>query len=283
VRIANVRGRLCVTTPDGAVDVHDASGGQFSPDPAAVYDRWDELRKWAGAGVVGQAVPFAFAPSDLGSPSPRPRQVFGIGANYADHIAEAGIETPKKPAVFTKFPTCICGPATDIQLSTDRADWEVELVVVLGRLADRVAVGDAWDHVAGLTVGQDISERRVQFQKPIMQLDLGKSFPTFGPMGPELVTIDELDTPDDLPITCRLNGEEMQSSRTSNLIFDVPTLISYISHHVVMLPGDVLFTGTPAGVGSTRDPRRYLAPGDEIDSHIGGLGSMRNRCIAHPD
>lgn len=278
MRIANVRGRLCVVTPDGAVDVHDASGGRFPPDPAAAYDRWDELREWAGAGIEGHVV--TFGPADLGSPSPRPRQVFGIGANYADHIAEAGIEAPSKPAVFTKFPTCICGPATDIELPTDRADWEVELVVVIGRRADRVEVDDGWDHVAGLTVGQDISERRVQFQMPIMQLDLGKSFPTFGPMGPELVTIDEIDSPDDLPITCLLNGDEMQSSRTSNLIFDVPTLISYISRHVTMLPGDVLFTGTPAGVGSTRDPRRYLQPGDEIESHIGGIGSMHNRCIS---
>jgi 2-keto-4-pentenoate hydratase/2-oxohepta-3-ene-1,7-dioic acid hydratase in catechol pathway len=281
MRIANIRERLCIVTPDGAVDVHTASDGRFSVDPAEIYDRWSELREWAGGGVDGPLT--SYEPADLGSPSPRPRQVFGIGANYADHIEEAGIEAPKKPAIFTKFPTCICGPATDIELSTDRADWEVELVVVLARRAERIDAETAWAHVAGITVGQDISERRVQFQKPIMQLDLGKSFPTFGPMGPELVTIDEVDDPDDLPISCLLNGEMMQSSRTSKLIFDVPTLISYISRHVTMLPGDVLFTGTPSGVGSTRDPRRYLVPGDEIDSHIAGLGSMHNRCIARPD
>lgn len=281
MRIANVRDRLCIVTPDGAIDVNAASGGRFAADAADVFDRWAELRDWVASGVDGSGT--SYEPADLGSPSPRPRQVFGIGANYADHIEEAGIEAPKKPAIFTKFPTCLCGPATDVELSTDRADWEVELVVVLGYRAARVSVEDAWGHVAGLTVGQDISERRVQFQKPIMQLDLAKSFPTFGPMGPDLVTIDEVDDPDDLPISCLVNGELMQSSRTSKLIFDVPTLISYISHHVTMLPGDVLFTGTPSGVGSTRDPKRYLVPGDEIDSHIEGVGTMHNRCIARPD
>ena len=281
MRIANVRDRLCIVTSDGAIDVHTASKGRFPADAAEVYDHWSEFREWAEAGVDAEAT--AYVPEDVGSPSPQPRQVFGIGANYADHIEEAGIEAPKKPAIFTKFSTCICGPATDIELSTDRADWEVELVVVLGTRAERISADNAWAHVAGITVGQDISERRVQFQKPIMQLDLGKSFPTFGPMGPDLVTIDEVDDPDDLPNTCLLNGEVMQSSRTSNLIFDVPTLISYISHHVTMLPGDVVFTGTPSGVGSTRDPKRYLQPGDEIESHITGVGTMHNRCVARVD
>lgn len=277
MRIANVNNRLCMVTAGAAVDVHDASGGRFSPDPAAVYERWGELLEWAGAGVDAPAMPYDLG--GVGAPSPRPRQVFGIGANYADHIAEAGIEAPKKPAVFTKFPSCLCGPTTDVVLPSDRADWEVELVAVIGRRAEHVAPEDAWSYVAGLTVGQDISERRVQFQKPIMQLDLAKSFPTFGPIGPQVVTIDELDDPNDLLITCHLNGEPMQSSRTSNLIFDVPTLVSYISRHVTMLPGDVLFTGTPAGVGSTREPKRYLRPGDVIDSHVEGVGSMHNLCV----
>jgi 2,4-diketo-3-deoxy-L-fuconate hydrolase len=281
MRIANLRDRLCIVTPDGAIDVNTASGGRFATDAGEIFDRWAELREWVDGGIDGPVT--SYEPADLGSPSPRPRQVFGVGANYADHIEEAGIEAPKKPAIFTKFPTCLCGPATSVELSTDRADWEVELVVVLGYRAARVSVEDAWGHVAGITVGQDISERRVQFQKPIMQLDLAKSFPTFGPMGPDLVTIDEVDDPDDLPISCLINGELMQSSRTSKLIFDVPTLISYISHHVTMLPGDVLFTGTPSGVGSTREPKRYLVPGDEIESHIDGVGSMHNRCVSRPD
>lgn len=281
MRIANVNDRLCLVTADGALDVHAASGGQFSADTADIYERWDEFRSWAESGVDATAGPYEKAA--VGSPSPRPRQVFGIATNYQDHSAEAGIEPPKKPAIFTKFPTCITGPTNDIVLPSNRGDWEVELVVVMGRTADHVSLDRAWDHVAGVTVGQDISERRVQFQKPIIQLDLGKSFPSFGPMGPELVTIDEVPDPDDLAISCSVNGEEMQSSRTSQMIFDVPTLVSYISEHVTMLPGDVIFTGTPAGVGSTRDPRRYLAPGDEISSTIDGVGRMHNRCVARPD
>lgn len=276
MRIANVRDRLSLLTDDGAVDVAEASGGRFVADPAAVYDRWDELVAWAADGVEAPAAPYE--PDDVGAPSPRPRQVFAVAANYADHIAEAGIPTPAKPAIFTKFPTCIVGPTDDVLLPSDRADWEVELVVVMGRVTHRIAEADAWDHVAGLTVGQDISERRVQFQKPLPQLALGKSFPTFGPTGPALVTPDELDDPDDLAITCTINGDEVQSSRTSQFVFDVPTLVGYLSQHLTMLPGDLLFTGTPAGVGSTRDPRRYLAPGDEIVSRIEGLGEMRQRC-----
>jgi 2,4-didehydro-3-deoxy-L-rhamnonate hydrolase len=281
MRIVNIDNRLCVITALGAVDVATASAGRFSADIAEVYGRWSEFRDWVEGGVEGEAV--IYDDAAVGAPSPRPTQVFGIATNYMDHSAEAGIEPPKKPAIFTKFPTCITGPFNDIELPSNRGDWEVELVVVIGVLANRVSVHDAWSHVAGITVGQDISERRVQFQKPIMQLDLGKSFPTFGPTGPELVTIDEVDGPDDLAIRCVVNGAEMQSSRTSNLIFDVPTLVSYISDHVTMLPGDVIFTGTPAGVGSSRDPRQYLQPGDEITSTIEGVGQMLNRCVARLD
>lgn len=279
MRIANVRDRLSLITAEGAVDVETTSNGEFDADIGHVFDRWDEFRDWVDAGVDGAARPYD--PTDVRPPSPRPRQAFGVGANYADHIEEAGIEAPPNPAIFSKFPTCITGPTDHIVLPSDRGDWEVELVVVVGRRAEHVDVADALDHVAGYTIGQDISERRVQFQKPIMQLALGKSFPTFGPIGPELVTIDELDDPADLAITCTLNGEQVQSSRTSRLIFDVPTLVSYLSRHLVLLPGDVIFTGTPAGVGSTRSPRRYLQPGDELVSEIESLGRMHHVCVAH--
>jgi 2,4-didehydro-3-deoxy-L-rhamnonate hydrolase len=199
--------------------------------------------------------------------------------NYADHAAEAATDRPEYPIVFTKFPTCITGPYDDVLLPSNRADWEVELVVVMGRRAHRVERDRAWEHVAGLTVGQDISERRVQFRKPGPHLALAKSFPTFGPTGPWLVTPDECANPDDLRLTCAINGETMQDSRTSQLIFDVPALIESISGMVPLLPGDLIFTGTPAGVGSTRDPRRYLAPGDVITSEIEGIGTIRNTCV----
>lgn len=278
MRIGNVRDRLSLMVETGAIDVEEASKERFPSDVAAVYDNWTEFRDWVSAGVQGEAKPYD--PSDVGPPSPRPRQVFGVGANYADHVAEAGIEAPEKPAIFTKFPTCITGPTNDIELPSNRGDWEVELVVVLGARASHVSSDQAWDLVAGVTIGQDISERRVQFQKPIIQLALGKSFPTFGPIGPTLVTIDELEDPDDLAIACQLNGEEVQASRTSNMLFGVADLIAYLSDHVILLPGDLIFTGTPSGVGSTRNPRRYLCPGDEVVSRIEGLGQMHNRCVA---
>src|SRR5215831_15562286 len=159
-----------------------------------------------------------------------------------------------------------------------RADWEVELVAVIGARAHRVAEGQAWEHIAGLTVGQDISERRVQFRPPNPQFSLGKSFPTFGPIGPVLVTPDELPDPDDLEIRCSVNGEEMQRSLTGNLIFPVPKLVAELSAILPLLPGDLIFTGTPSGVGSSRDPRVYLKPGDVIVSEIAGIGRMSNRC-----
>jgi 2,4-didehydro-3-deoxy-L-rhamnonate hydrolase len=180
--------------------------------------------------------------------------------------------------VFTKFPSCITGGHGEIQLPPGgHTDWEVELVAVIGRRAFRISAADAWDHVAGLTVGQDISERVLQAAGPSPQFSLAKSLPGFGPTGPWLVTPDELADPDDLEISCYLNGELVQHSRTRHLIFGVPALIAYLSARLRLLPGDVLFTGTPAGVGFSRDPAVYLKPGDELVSRIEGLGELVTR------
>ena len=193
-------------------------------------------------------------------------------------VAQNGIVAALDPGKYG--PLNITGPVTIVRLpGNGHTDWEVELVVVVGKAMSHVAEQDAWDHVAGLTVGQDISERRVQFRKPGPHLAMAKSFPTFGPTGPWLVTPDEFADPDDIGLTCAVNGEPMQDSRTSLLIFGVPALIESISAMVPLLPGDLIFTGTPAGVGSTRDPRRYLAPGDVITSEIEGIGLIRNTCV----
>lgn len=277
MRIANLAGRLVLITADGAVDVEKASNGLFSCDPQAVYDRWAQFRTWAELADHGGAVPFD--PLDLGAPAPAPRQLLACGLNYREHISEAGFTPPEgMPPVFTKFATSLTGPVTEVTLPRGgHTDWEVELVVVLGRRAHGVAEAEAWDHVAGLTVGQDLSERILQMDGPAPQFSLGKSYPGFTPTGPWLVTPDEFDDPDDLELTCAVNGEEVQRDRTRHLIFSVPALVSRLSRVLPLLPGDVLFTGTPAGVGLGRRPQRWLTDGDELVSSVEGIGELRQR------
>ena len=181
------------------------------------------------------------------------------------------------PATFTKFPASLAGPYDDVEIVGETVDWEVELVAVIGRTADRVAEDDAWAHVAGLTVGQDISDRHLQFAAG-GQFSLGKSRRGYGPMGPSLVTLDEVPNPDDLALGCSVDGEKVQDARTSDLIFSVPRLVAELSAVLPLLPGDVIFTGTPAGVGVARKPPRFLQPGNVVESWIEGIGTIRNRC-----
>jgi 2-keto-4-pentenoate hydratase/2-oxohepta-3-ene-1,7-dioic acid hydratase in catechol pathway len=289
MRIGNLSGRLVIRSgagPDARlVDVERASQGRLPSDPAVAYDRWDELVEWAAtrdpaeadAGAAGTGADVD--PAALGAPSPRPRQVFALALNYRDHAEENRLEPPEQPSVFTKFPSAVTGPHGDIALPDGNVDWEIELVAVIGRPAHRVAEADAWRHVAGLTVGQDISERRTQFAGRPPQFSLAKSFPGFAAMGPWLVTPDELDDPDDLELGCFVNGEQVQKSRTSQLIFPVPEIVAYLSSIVTLLPGDVIYTGTPAGVGSLRQPPRFLGPGDELTSYVAGIGEMRHRFV----
>ncbi|MEC3993764.1 fumarylacetoacetate hydrolase family protein [Actinacidiphila sp. DG2A-62] len=284
MRIANLRDRLVLIRGNEAIDVERASGGRFGPDPQAVYERWAEFRAWAAAAERASAPPAGetFAPRDLGSPAPAPRQVLAIGLNYREHAAESGFEAPEGlPPVFTKFVTSITGPVTEVTLPQGgHCDWEVELVAVIGERARHVAERDAWNHVAGLAVGQDISERVSQLAGPAPQFSLGKSYPGFAPVGPWLVTPDEFADPDDLELRCTLNGMEVQKARTRELIFSVPRLVSRLSAVLPLLPGDVVFTGTPAGVGLGRDPQHWLAPGDELVSTIEGIGELRQRFTA---
>jgi 2-keto-4-pentenoate hydratase/2-oxohepta-3-ene-1,7-dioic acid hydratase in catechol pathway len=278
MRIANVDQRLHAEINGRLVDVQTSSGGRFSSEPQLCYERWPELRSW-----VDQQVSRGEESGDLppvqglfGPPAPSPRQVFAIALNYRKHVEEAGRATPTIPGVFTKFPTCLVGPYATVELPTDTVDWEVELVVVIGQPARDVPIGRAWDYVAGLTVGQDISERVLQLGTPFPQLSMAKSMPGFGPVGPVLVTPDEFPDPDDLAIECELNGVIQQSSRTSDLIFGVPELISWMSHLVPLCPGDLIFTGTPGGIGATRNPPVYLRDGDILVSRIEGIGELRN-------
>jgi 2,4-diketo-3-deoxy-L-fuconate hydrolase len=300
VRIGNLDGRLVILAAGGTVDVERASAGQFGSAPRDIYDQWTEFTAWATASGLGSAggaaghdgaaadqgaapAPEPFDVAVLDAPSPAPRQAFGIGLNYQDHVRESGFDVPEHPSVFTKFPSCITGPRGEIELPPGgHTDWEVELVVVIGATAYQVTEAEAWGHVAGLTVGQDVSERIIQLAGNPPQFSVGKSFPRFGPTGPWLVTVDEFADPDDLELGCSVNGEQMQKGRTSHLIISIPQIIAKLSAVLPLLPGDVIFTGTPAGVGMGRDPQRWLAPGDELVSWIEGIGEMRHRFVAGP-
>ncbi|MFG1667744.1 fumarylacetoacetate hydrolase family protein [Streptomyces sp. Y7] len=273
-QIGNLSGRLVLVTDDGAIDVEKASSGRFGSDPQAVYGRWAEFREWAAGVSTSEAV--AFRKEDLGSPAPRPGQVFAIGANYRDHAEEGGMEVPEWPLIFTKFPSSITGPYREIELPSGVVDWEVELVFVMGKTARNVPAAKAWEYIAGVTIGQDLSEREVQMRGQLPQMGLGKSLPDFSPMGPFLVTPDSFDDPDDLEIGCTVDGETVQSARTKDLLFSVSAIVELLSALVPLEPGDVVWTGTMGGVGMARKPPRFLEPGQELVSRIEGIGEMRH-------
>lgn len=285
MRVANLHDRAVLIcggdgspqSPGVAVDLERASEGRFGPGLDSVYGQWEAVREWAAHAELPEGE--TYDPAQLGPPVPAPRQIFGIGLNYRDHAAEAQLDIPTELLVFTKFPSCLTGPVSQVSLPSDRVDYEVELVVVIGREALGVSEADAWDHVAGLTVGQDLSERRVQFAVKPPQFSLGKSYPGFGPIGPAVVTADEFADRDALTIGCDLDGETMQDGTTADFIFPIADVVSRLSQIVRLLPGDLIFTGTPAGVGAVRTPRRYLAAGETLVSRIEGLGELTTHLV----
>lgn len=209
-------------------------------------------------------------------PVPETRKILCIGQNYADHCAEQNRPLPERPILFSKFTTCLVGSGADIVVppETEQPDYEAELVVVIGRRAKGVPKEEALDYVAGYMCGNDVTARDVQ--KRDGQWVRGKSYDTFAPVGPYLVTADEVPDPGRLGIRCRLNGELRQNSNTGNLVFDVPTLIANLSAGITLEPGDLVFTGTPGGVGVYSDPPRFLQDGDIVEVEIDGLGTLRN-------
>jgi 2-keto-4-pentenoate hydratase/2-oxohepta-3-ene-1,7-dioic acid hydratase in catechol pathway len=279
-RIANVAGRAALVAGDHYFDLETISGGSLGPDPMGALDAPERLSELS-AGLADHEPTGALAGVELGPPVPRPQKSFGIGLNYHAHAAESSMEIPENPLVFTKFPSCIVGPAADVEMRSDGCDYEGELVVVIGPGGKDIAPEHAWNHVVGLTVGQDISDRPAQFAAKPPHFDLGKSFDTFGPIGPVLVSVDEVGDPSDLRIVTKINDEVRQEDTTANLIFDVPTLISYLSHITTLVTGDVIFTGTPEGIGAAQGT--FLADGDVITTVIDGIGTMTNRCVRVSD
>ena len=286
MRIANLSGRLAILTDDVALDVERASEGRFGSDPQAVYERWSEFREWASTQDAEAGVPYDAR--DLGPAVPRPPQVLAIGLNYASHAGESGLAVPENPMVFTKFVSSFAGADVEVELSGDTVDWEVELVAVIGEGGRDIPETEAWDHVAGLTIGQDISDRTVQFWGAPAQFSIGKSLKGFAPIGPAVVTLDEVDAiadRADLAIGCTLTNEDgstevLQAGRTVDMIFSIPSLIAKLSALIELLPGDVIFTGTPDGVGLGRDPQTYLKAGQSVTSEIEALGSIRQHFVS---
>ena len=241
-------------------------------------DAQTQVRRWIG----GPASSHGLDPAVLtfAAPIPRPPKLICIGLNYRDHAAESKLAIPEVPTMFAKFSTAVIGPGQPIVLPRNSAkpDYEAEFAVVIGRRGRHVAE-DRWrDHVFGYTILNDVSAR--DFQMATSQWMIGKTFDTFAPIGPAIVTADEIADPHKLRISLTLNGETMQDSNTSNLIFKVPQLIAYLSSVFTLEPGDIIATGTPAGVGFARKPPRWLRPGDEVRIQIEGLGELVNPVVA---
>ena len=229
-------------------------------------------------------------PRDLPAVSGKPRlgppvagigKIVAIGLNYSDHAAETGAKPPTEPIVFAKATTSITGPDDVIVIprGSEKTDWEVELAVVIGQTARYVAVHDALKHVAGYLICNDVSERAYQLERG-GTWDKGKGCDSFAPLGPWLVTSDEVADPQALDMWLDVNGERMQNGNTRTMIFAVDHLVSYVSHFMTLLPGDVITTGTPPGVGMGKKPPRYLKPGDQVRLGIAGLGEQQQRCVA---
>jgi 5-carboxymethyl-2-hydroxymuconate isomerase len=266
MRIARVR-----TESDGVVWAEQRNGSLFALDGRGIRDLIgaEEIEP-GGTPVDGELL----APAE-------PGKIVAIGLNYMDHIRESGLEAPSTPLVFAKFPSSLNGPAGQIAIDrelTERVDWEVELAVTIGRRASRVSVDRAFDHVFAYSVANDVSARDIQFADG--QWVRGKSLDGFCPLGPALVTADEVADPQALRLRTEVNGEVMQDATTADMLFGVAELISICSHSFTLDPGDVMLTGTPWGCGEFMDPKRSLQPGDEVVCSVEGIGELRNPVVA---
>ncbi|MDG2300379.1 MAG: fumarylacetoacetate hydrolase family protein [Acidimicrobiales bacterium] len=277
---ANVNGKSALISDGSFFDLEVISDGAVSADPMealaepeTLHTLSSDLESFAASGMVDDVV--------LGAPVPRPANSFGIGLNYQTHVDEAAMDTPEVPMVFAKLPSCITGPTSDVQMRSGECDYEGELVVVIGSGGKDIREDRAWEHVVGLTVGEDFSDRGAQFMSTPAQFTLGKSMDSFGPTGPVLVSTDSFTDPADLELRTWVNEELRQHDRTSSMIFSIPELISFISRHVTLSTGDLIFTGTPEGVGFRNGV--FLIDGDVVRTSIEGIGTLENRCISVPD
>ncbi len=258
----------------------DASGfGEDYNEPFFGQDGLDRLREWASANA--SSAPRLANAVRIGPPIARPSKIICIGLNYRDHAEESGMEVPKEPVVFFKATSSFCGPFDPLQIprGSRKTDWEVELAVIVGRRVRYVEEDEALGHVAGYAILNDYSEREHQLEHG-GQWVKGKSHDSFSPLGPFMLTADEMEDPHSLDMWLTVNGEIRQQSNTRQLIFGIPYLIHYLSRYMTLLPGDLISTGTPSGVGLGLDPPQFLRPGDVVELGIDGLGTSRQEVVA---
>ena len=283
MKLANLRGRATLVVDEGIIDVEKASNGRFSSRTDTLVGDLEELSAWfeSAKPALSESISSAHVmrDPDLGPVISQPGQVFAIGLNYRTHALEMGLTLPTKPMVFTKFPSSVAGANATFPVVSPKTDWESELVVVFGKKGRHVTEADALRFVAGYCVGQDLSDRELQLLGSPAQFSLGKSYENFTPFGPWLTSADEVEDPNKLAIACEVNGERQQNSNTSDMVFSVAELISYLSSVVEVRPGDIMFTGSPHGVGQGQSPPRFLTAGDVLETTIEGLGALRNVAV----
>lgn len=281
LRLANLKGRAQFIVGDiaspRAIDVAVASKNSLSADPMLCFAHWDSLKKLAATLDISAGTHVAIA--DLSCPVPQPRQMFAVGLNYRQHAAEMGSPLPPLPLVFAKFQSSLNSPTGNIEILSDTVDYESELVIIIGKGGRHIDEAAAWDHIAGLCAGQDVSDRGLQYMGTPPQFSLGKSRVGYSPIGPWVTDMTNNDKRDDLQLGCTVNGEQRQNTQTSDMIFGIAHIVAYMSTIVELFPGDVIYTGSPFGVGHGRKPQVYLKPGDVVETTLEGVGTITNRCI----
>lgn len=258
-----------------AVDIEQAIG--LPADPMHCIARWDELR--SRSDELATAPSRAVRLADLDCPVPAPRQLFAVGLNYRRHAEEMNSQIPSQPLIFTKFPSSLNTPAGDIPICGDTCDYESEVVVVIAKGGRDIGVDDAWNHIAGLCAGQDVSDRTLQYAGSPPQFSLGKSRRGFSPVGPWVADVRDHPRRNDLMIGCSVNGEQRQNTEIHDMIFSIDKIVSFLSTVIELHPGDMIYTGSPSGVGHGMKPPRYLKPGDVIETTLEGVGMLVNRCV----
>lgn len=283
MRIANLADRATIVTDGGLIDIAAASKGAFSVSVDKCIAQLETLRTWFEGARPAPTSPLSpeelYGDSRLGPVVTSPQQIFAIGLNYRHHAHEMSMTLPSEPLVFTKFVSSLCGGNDELPVQGDTTDFEAELVVVVGKRVRGITEADALSAVAGYCVGQDFSERTQQRRGPSPQFSLAKSHRNFTPVGPWLTTSDEISDPNDLTIACSVNGVEYQNATTGDMVFRVAAIVSYLSSIVELRPGDLIFTGSPHGVGQGQTPPLFLKPGDRVVTSIERLGRIENLAV----